>query len=76
MEKGAVSRGDTSNNRVPEPHGSGFGREEIMERKCEDCGVRAEGQYILDLDGVELCVLCALQLEENGDAQEAGGIAE
>jgi len=51
-------------------------REEAMRKKCEDCGVWAEEEYILDMDGVELCVLCALQLEECDGARETGGITE
>ena len=61
---------------VPEPSGSGSPEGGVMQKKCEDCGVWADEEYILDMDGVELCVLCAIKLEESGDAREAGGITE
>ena len=56
--------------------GSGALKEVVMQRKCEDCGVWADEEFILNMDGVELCVICALQLDENGELREAGGIAE
>ena len=57
-------------------HGSGPCREETMQRKCEDCGVWADEEYILDMDGVELCVLCVHQLQVSSDTQEVEGAAE
>jgi len=56
--------------------GPGAYKEDGMQRKCEDCGVWADEEYILNMDGVELCVICVLQLDENGEAREVGGIAE
>lgn len=59
-----------------EPNGLGPCREESMQKKCEDCGVWADEEYILDMDGVELCVLCVHQLQVCSDTPEMEGVAE
>jgi hypothetical protein len=47
-----------------------------MQKKCEDCGVWADEEYILDMDGVELCVLCVHQLQVSSESHETEGVAE
>lgn len=67
---------ETGRTNEPGPNGAGPCREEIMQKKCEDCGVWADEEYILDMDGVELCVLCVHQLQVSSESHETEGVAE